>query len=143
MNLENLNHVSAVKRMEGLDAIQAGPFPPKERFQLEVVMAYVLETDSSPIVRHEAAFVIASLKSRDLIDGYRAYTALCRAMEDDSILVRHEVALAFAAFPGGQTEKLLWDLVGADPSEDVALSAEFAIEELGLANKLKLELQQL
>jgi HEAT repeat protein len=142
MNLENLNHVSAVKRMEGLDAIQAGPFPPKERFQLEAVMACVLETDSSPIVRHEAAFVIASLKSRDLIDGYRAYTALCKAMEDDSILVRHEVALAFAAFPGGQTEKLLLDL-GADPSEDVALSAEFAIEELGLANKLKLELQQL
>jgi HEAT repeat protein len=80
-------------------------------------------------VRHEAAFLLADLKRRDLIFGSMALAALWSSVHDQSVLVRHEVALSLAAFPGEVTTRCLDQLL-RDQCEDVRLSAKLALEEI-------------
>ena len=89
----------------------------------------VLNEDSSPLTRHEAAFTLGQL-------GFRAAApALVRAMlEDESAIVRHESAVALSSL-GDQDSLPQLEKAIADKDEDVRNSALIAWEYLSYQRK--------
>jgi len=82
-----------------------------------------LLSDSDANVRHEAAFIISEMQEQGKAPG-DALAALCIATHDRSVLVRHEVALAFGAFPRSRPAEIAIRLLCIDESEDVQSSAK-------------------
>lgn len=129
MNLcELIGNPRPAKRMAVLKAIGDG-FDPDQRNAVERALASALLSDANAVVRHESAFLLASMAEQKLIAGGLGFRALCKAVNDKSVLVRHEVALSLAAFPGPETDGLLRRLLN-DSAEDVAVSARLAIEQM-------------
>lgn len=128
IDLEPLKSQQATERMRRLKIIGEG-FADSDKIRVERALAGLLAGDPNPIVRHEAAFVLADLRRRDLIFGSVALSALWSSVHDQSVLVRHEVALSLAAFPCEVTTRCLDQLL-RDQCEDVRLSATLALEEI-------------
>lgn len=85
---------------------------------------HIVQSDPSPLVRHEAAFVIGC------IGGPQELVAVRDALENDvSPLVRHEAAMAIAEI-GGDSELSLLRACLSDDSEEVAVSCEVAIARI-------------
>ncbi len=90
-----------------------------------------LETDSSPLVRHEAAFALGQLEFKS------AVPALLQAMaSDDSVLVRHESAVALGSIGDEEARSGLVKRL-EDLDEDVRLSAEVALADLDFLKRLR------
>ncbi len=98
--------------------------------RIEKVLIRILNEDEDPVVRHEAAFALGLLTQRELIPGVEAVRALCRsALEDRSILVRHESTEALDAFSGPLVHETL-EKLRDDPAEDVKATAELVLGAL-------------
>lgn len=89
-----------------------------------------LKKDDSDVVRHEAAFILGERKrEQKLADEKAAFEALCDScLFDKSILVRHEGALALAAF-GEQAEPYLQAAL-IDTVKEVRDSATYALQDM-------------
>jgi deoxyhypusine monooxygenase len=88
------------------------------------LLSYVVRSDPSPLVRHEAAFAIGC------VGGASELTAVREALEHDpSFLVRHEAAMAIAEI-GGPSELSLLQTGMSDANEEVAVSCEVAIARI-------------
>jgi HEAT repeat protein len=86
--------------------------------------AYVLQSDPSPLVRHEAAFILGC------VGGNQELQVVRHALEaDPSFLVRHEAAMAIAEI-GGSGELPLLTKGMLDVSEEVVVSCEVAIARI-------------
>lgn len=95
------------------------------------LLANALRKDSSPLVRHEAAFAMGQLEFKS------AVPALLEAMtNDESVLVRHESAVALGSIGDERARESLISRLG-DPDEDVRLSAECALADLDFLKRLK------
>lgn len=84
----------------------------------------VVLRDSSPCVRHEAAYALGQIASPRVLE---LLTKL--AMSDSRTIVRHEATLALAGFEGAVAEDCLIALTH-DPSREISDSARVAILEL-------------
>lgn len=90
----------------------------------KALLAHVLRTDPSPLVRHEAAFVVGC------IGGPTELQVVRRALkEDPSFLVRHEAAMALAEI-GGLSDVALLIECASDENEEVTISCEFAVARI-------------
>jgi HEAT repeat protein len=95
------------------------------------LLASALLKDSSPLVRHEAAFAMGQLEFKS------AVPALIEAMgNDESVLVRHESAVALGSIGDERAREELIARLG-DADEDVRLSAECALADLDFLKKLR------
>ena len=95
------------------------------------LLANALLNDTSPLVRHEAAFAMGQLEFKS------AVPALIEAMvNDDSVLVRHESAVALGSIGDERARNGLVARL-ADPDEDVRLSAECALADLDFLKRLR------
>jgi len=95
------------------------------------LLADALRTDSSPLVRHEAAFAMGQLEYKS------AVPALIDAMnKDESVLVRHESAVALGSIGDERARDPLVKRL-SDPDEDVRLSAECALADLDFLKRLR------
>lgn len=84
-----------------------------------------LETEPSPIVRHEIAFALGETAHPKL-----AAPALMKAVEKDkNVFVRHEAVLALATLGKEEFIPFIEKFLD-DPSEEMAESAEIAIERI-------------
>jgi len=88
------------------------------------LLTHVLRHDPSPLVRHEAAFVVG------YIGGPKELQEARRALKQDpSFLVRHEAAMALAEI-GTLTDLALLTECTVDENEEVTISCEFAIARI-------------
>jgi hypothetical protein len=88
------------------------------------LLIHALRTDPSPLVRHEAAFVVGYIGGpRELQEAQRALK------QDPSFLVRHEAAMALAEI-GTLSDLALLTECTADENEEVTISCEFAIARI-------------
>jgi HEAT repeat protein len=95
------------------------------------LLANALLKDSSPLVRHEAAFAMGQLEFKS------AVPALVDAMtNDESVLVRHESAVALGSIGDERARDGLMARL-SDPDEDVRLSAECALADLDFLKRLR------
>jgi HEAT repeat protein len=95
------------------------------------LLANALLKDSSPLVRHEAAFAMGQLEFKS------AVPALIDAMtNDESVLVRHESAVALGSIGDERARNGLVARL-SDPDEDVRLSAECALADLDFLKRLR------
>jgi HEAT repeat protein len=94
-------------------------------------LARSLREDSSPLVRHEAAFAMGQLEFKS------AVPSLIDAMaHDESVLVRHESAVALGSIGDERARQgLMFALQDVD--EDVRLSAEVALADLDFLKRLR------
>lgn len=98
---------------------------------LEDLLVAILTQDQHPVIRHEAGFVLGKMHTARRIEGKRALAALCSsALDDPSMVVRHECAEALAAFDGALVEEVLQRLM-RDSDPDVAATAALSWERLG------------
>ncbi|MSR85948.1 HEAT repeat domain-containing protein [Candidatus Woesearchaeota archaeon] len=89
------------------------------------VLAQALETDPSPIVRHECAFALGETSCPRLATG-----PLKQACEKDpSIFVRHEALLALATL-GDKNNLFFIQRFLKDKDPEIVESAEIAIQRL-------------
>jgi HEAT repeat protein len=94
-------------------------------------LARALREDTSPLVRHEAAFAMGQLEFKSGVPS------LLEAMAKDvSVLVRHESAVALGSIGD---ERARPGLISAleDVDEDVRLSAEVALADLEFLKRLR------
>lgn len=88
-----------------------------------------LETDPSPIVRHEIAFSLGETAHPTL-----AAPALMKAVEfDKNVFVRHEAVLALATLGKPEFIPFIERFVN-DPEIEMAESAEIALERIKFTN---------
>jgi HEAT repeat protein len=94
-------------------------------------LARSLREDSSPLVRHEAAFAMGQLEFKS------AVASLLEAMvKDESVLVRHESAVALGSIGDERARQGLMSAL-EDVDEDVRLSAEVALADLDFLKRLR------
>jgi HEAT repeat protein len=94
-------------------------------------LARSLREDSSPLVRHEAAFAMGQLEFKS------AVPSLLEAMaNDESVLVRHESAVALGSIGDERARQGLRSAL-EDVDEDVRLSAEVALADLDFLKRLR------
>ena len=90
------------------------------------LLVEALQSDDSPLVRHEAAFGLGIL-------GDSSYSSILTyaILNDDNLMVRHEAAIALAEMGG---DAALGALVQAcrDESPEVAASAKYALQSISL-----------
>ena len=95
------------------------------------LLSQALREDSSPLVRHEAAFAMGQLEYKSgvpsLIDAM---------MNDESVLVRHESAVALGSIGDEKARDPLVRML-RDTDEDVRLSAEVALADLDFLKRLR------
>lgn len=95
---------------------------------VESFLVTVIETDSDPVVRHEAAFTLGELMKEGKIVGVIAVAALCGIIKNEtSVLVLHEVAEALAHFNGSSviaTLNRLMEHVSVDVRATAAISLD-------------------
>lgn len=127
MNAEKENISTAPQRLARLQALASGEITIAVQQSLEAS----LSSDASDVVRHEAGFILGDLqKGGRLIASESALSGLCLAAEHDpSVLVRHEVALSLAKWPGEVAVTALVKL-SSDVSAEVRSSAAYAITEM-------------
>jgi len=95
------------------------------------LLARSLREDTSPLVRHEAAFALGQLEFKS------AVPSLLDAMEKDpSVLVRHESAVALGSIGDEKARMGLLTAIN-DTDEDVRLSAEVALADLEFLRRLR------
>lgn len=84
-----------------------------------------LQTDPSPIVRHEFAFSLGETASMDI-----AAPALMKAVEEDkNVFVRHEAILALATLGKEEFVPFIEKFLD-DPEIEMAESAEIALQRV-------------
>ena len=89
-----------------------------------------LETDPSPIARHEHAFVLGETASPKLASKF-----LMKAAESDSsVFVRHESILALATL-GDNSIKPFIEKFLKDPDKHISESVEIALQRLKFTSK--------
>jgi hypothetical protein len=121
--------VSPGRRMKALEQIADG-IDPAFRTLVETTLVTLLHEDPDPIVRHEAAFVLAKLHATGALAGETALHALIKsALADSSIVVRHEATESLGVFDHPLVRETLRALTN-DPVEDVAATARISLEFL-------------
>jgi HEAT repeat protein len=125
-----ISALSAPERLAGLQHYVRSNAPGRITDGDQQGIARALRNDESDVVRHEAAFLLASLK-RDgrLFDDNDAVQDLIQSFSDASILVRHEIALSLAAFPCEEAIDALLHHA-ADSAPEVKESIRYALVEM-------------
>jgi HEAT repeat protein len=117
-------------RMDAIAAIPAHFFDAFSE-ELQSILTLVLQHDPDPIVRHEAAFVIGELAKQERIDSECAAIALRHAaLDDPSVVARHEAAESLSSFYHPTAVKTLTELLD-DPLLDIAATARIGLARLG------------
>ncbi len=94
------------------------------------ILGKSLETDPSPIVRHEAAFALGETANPKVAGPF-----LMKAVENDKdVFVRHESLLALATL-GDESFKPFIKKYLKDPDKHISESAEIALERFDLVDK--------
>ena len=118
---------SPARRMDLIEELQREGYD-LDRGDLERFLVEVLGMDPDPIVRHEAAFAMGRLKTRDRIGGNVAAPALCAsACKDSSLVVRHEATETLHCFEGKEVERTLVRLFH-DDDPDIRATAAISLE---------------
>ena len=102
--------------------------PKKSKKTLHRLVA-VLKDDVSPVIRHEAAFLLGATKNKDAVP-YLIYAI----RHDKSDLVRHEAteALGDLGLKTKQVRRLLHDLLTKDKNPFIRDTADIALGSLGV-----------
>ena len=79
-----------------------------------------------PVLRHEAAFMLGSLRARGLAPDDIALSLCAAALDDRSMLVRHEAAEALWNFDAEEVAGTLHRL-SEHPDNDIAVTAELSL----------------
>lgn len=126
----NLNaDVTPLTRILCLLDLCAGVSPEDGEF-IEGVLVRVLEKDTDPIVRHEAAFTLYKLSTMHHISGMQALESLCNSARSDiSTVARHEAAESLGFFHDPRSLTTLQGLLN-DPNPDVVATARISLERL-------------
>jgi HEAT repeat protein len=95
--------------------------------EAEGFLSMIVDSDPDPVVRHEAAFALGELRRSGEIGDAAGRNSLCNAaLNDKSILVRHEAAEALYCFGGPQVDAVLQQLLD-DQSDDIKSTAAISI----------------
>lgn len=97
---------------------------------MERFLVSVLRKDHDPIVRHEAAFVIAHVREQKRINGSLALEALCSSMQHDrSLVVRHEALEALGHFPKEKSLKIISKFIYSK-NQDLRATAKIGLAKI-------------
>ncbi len=97
---------------------------------IETFLVEVLKQDADPIVRHEAAFVIAHVRACKRMIGSLALHALCISAEkDQSLIVRHEALEALGEFPEPQALKTIVKFI-TSRNNDLRATARISLAKI-------------
>ncbi len=121
--------VASHLRMDFVEELGRGAEPHQANL-IEARLSRTLIYDNDPVVRHEAAFSLGKLYSQGCILGCVALESLCHvALNDTSIVVRHEALESLGCFPQLKAKEVLYSAIESSDL-DVSATARISLARL-------------